>query len=245
MAWNHASVLIAGYEDDPLIDGMSFLADALFWPTYLASLAGPEDDTMVDDAFGVDREDMADCYRRLTDPVRWPVFQVSLAQDHEINVIFRNFEEDMGVDFVFCPAGGGGSLQLATLEGHFRGPGLSWPDLAAVSGSPPSDYGVVDPAARLLLLLPAMGDGDLPATAAPMVASALAACGAGSASQQLADALLDDHPMWDLPHWRRDKEGAIVCDGQWSRRNPDAAGAFTPSEALEISLALRSRPTPL
>ncbi|MFJ9839144.1 hypothetical protein ACIRYZ_01530 [Kitasatospora sp. NPDC101155] len=53
----------------------------------------------------------------------------------------------------------------------------------------------------LLLLLPILGDAELPADATATVASALAAIGTPSeATAALAEALLD-HPFWDGETW--------------------------------------------
>jgi hypothetical protein len=33
--------------------------------------------------------------------------------------------------------------------------------------------------------------------------------------------LTEDDALWDLPHWRRDGAGNLVCDGEYSPRNPE------------------------
>lgn len=229
-------VLIAGYENDPLVDGAPFLMESLFWPTYLVSTVAIYDDTMVNAAFGVDHEDVMSYYRRLTNKSRWPVFRIGLRDGHEIDVIYRNLDGDMGIDFVLCRTGGEHPLHLAALEGHHSGPGLSWPELVAGATFPDVSYGVVEPDARLLLLLPAFGDADPPETAAVMVATALASRGARSGAAALAEALLADSELW--PRWRRQSDGVLVCNGRYSRRNPEARGGFPPDDLREISSAL-------
>jgi len=232
-------VLIGGwYADDPLVDGTPFLTEPLFWPTYLASTVAVYDDRMVTAAFEVDHDDVMNCYRRLTDESRWPVFRMGLPDGHEIDVIYRNLPGESGVDIVMCRPGGEYPLRLATLEAHHTGPGLSWPELFAAANFSAAPFGVVEAPARLLLLLPALGDVDLPDEATDLVAAALTSRGAGPRATELAEALLADPHLW--PRWRRQSDGALVCDGRYSRRNPEARGAFSPADLLEVSSALQS-----
>lgn len=67
--------------------------------------------------------------------------------------------------------------------------------------------------------------------------AALTRCGAGSGAGELAEWLLEDPEEW--PHWRQQSDGALVCDGRYSRRNPEGRAAHSPADVLEISSALR------
>lgn len=224
-----------GYEQDPLIDGAAFLSDPLFWPTYLSSMLMPQDDSFVTEAFGVEVED---CYeysdRRLRDPDAWPVFQLGLRDGHEVNVVYFNLPREYFCDFLLCRPGGKHALRLATVGGHEMRPGLSWPELGTTADFSGAPYGVVEPNARLLLLLPAFGDRDLPPEATARVAAALTSCGAGTRVDHLAAYLLENLPR---PTWRH-VNGVRVSDGRYSMRNPDGPAGLAPADLLEISTAL-------
>ncbi|MDZ5446055.1 hypothetical protein U2F26_25535 [Micromonospora sp. 4G57] len=230
-------MLITGYENDPLVDGSQFLTDSLFWPTYLSDTMTSHDDSLVTAPFEVDQEDCWNYYERLTDPDAWPVFRLGLREGHEIDVVYRNVTGAGSTEFVLCRSGGEYKLDLANVGGREFRPGLSWPELMAAADWSGTPYGVVEPDARLLLLLPAFGDADLPAEATAMVTAALTSCGAGPGARELAEWLLEDPEEW--PHWRQQSDGALVCDDRYSRRNPEGPAAHSPADLLEISLALR------
>ncbi|MFG3171014.1 hypothetical protein [Streptomyces sp. NPDC048200] len=94
-------------------------------------------------------------------------------------------------------------LRPASIEGHFSGPGLSWPELPPVAGSaPPGAEGVLDPGTRLPLLLPAFGDADVPTEeAVRRIADALTGAGMAAEAAPGAAVRLLDHPFWDGPTW--------------------------------------------
>lgn len=231
-------MLIPGYEKDPLVDGAQFLTDSLFWPTYLSDTMASHDPSLVAAAFEVDEADCLNYFDRLTDPDAWPVFRLGLRDGHEIDVVYRNLTGDMGTEFVLCRSGGEYKLDLANVGGHEFRPGLSWPELVAAATWSGAPYGVVEPDPRLLLLLPAFGDADLPAEATAMVKAALTTCGAGSGAAELAEWLLEEPEGW--PQWRQQSDAALVCDDRYSRRNPEGPAAHSPADLLEISSALRA-----
>ena len=228
-------MLITGYDNDPLVDGVPFMSKSLFRPTYLASTVAVYDDTLVNAAFEVEHQEVMNYYRRLTDESRWPVFRMGLPDGHEIDVVYRNLPGEKGVDIVMCRPGGEHPLHLTTLEAHYSGPGLSWSELIFASSFSEASFGVVERDARLLLLLPALGDADLPGDAPSVLTATLRNCGAGSEAASLAETLLADPEEW--PRWRH-VDGVLVNDGRHSRRNPGARGAFGPDDLREISSAL-------
>ncbi|WP_078851373.1 hypothetical protein [Streptomyces sp. NRRL S-237] len=60
---------------------------------------------------------------------------------------------------------------MATIDGHHAGPGPSSRELAHIAATPdPEATGVHAPGVRLLLLLPALDDADLPSEATRLVA---------------------------------------------------------------------------
>lgn len=73
--------------------------------------------------------------------------------------------------------------------------------------------------ARLLLLLPALGDLGITDEAVAAVVSALKRYGAPQDCQVLARRLLSGHPMWGAAPWQFDPDEHLwLCDGHYSRR---------------------------
>jgi hypothetical protein len=229
-------VNIAGYEDFPLIDGSPFMEDPLFWPTYLSALVTPTEEALVSDAFGVSEQDCEAFYDRITDSEAWPVFRLGLSDGHEIDVIFWNLPGDYNIDVVMCRRGGTHPLELAILAGHQFIPGLSWAEMVTAAQWTGAPYGVVDPIARLLLMIPAFGDRDVPDDAAQTLTNALTTCGAGAGVDDVVEYMLRKRG-WRV-HWRRNGDGALVNNGRYSRRNPDGPANLEPADLFEVSTAL-------
>ncbi len=82
------------------------------------------------------------------------------------------------------------------------GPGLVWGEPVPTALPPPvTGRGIAYPYARLLLLLPVLGDADLPAQATAIVACARAIVGSSpDAAATLAETLFD-HPFWRGEKW--------------------------------------------
>jgi hypothetical protein len=57
----------------------------------------------------------------------------NLGYGAELAVVFRNLDEDSGIDFLVLPPDGGDAIEIAALDGHQTGPGFSWTELAAVA----------------------------------------------------------------------------------------------------------------
>jgi len=214
---------IKGYEG-PLVDGGALLSDRLFWPAYLFDMTGAEHIDLLQPAFGVTEKDLEPLVDHLCDRERWPVLTIPLPGDCAIRVVYHNFEGEEGIDFLLDGPAWESALQITNVSGHFQGPGLSWPELVRLSAR--ADTGPLAPAQRMVLLLPMLGDTGLPDDAASTLNGALTACGAtGAAVEELAGALLDEGlHLWTAARWRRDGDDLVVCDGQYSPRNP--AGPF-------------------
>ncbi|MEW2040555.1 hypothetical protein AB0885_26365, partial [Streptomyces sp. NPDC005534] len=133
-----------------------------FWPAYY----GPTWDAFAEEPelFGADGADVdaaAEALYGTADP--WPAYRLPLAGGHVLWIVHRNHPDDSGTDYLITHPAWSRPGHLASIEGHFSGPGLSWPELSAVAGSaPPGAEGVLDPGTRLLLSLPAFGDADAP-----------------------------------------------------------------------------------
>ncbi|MFC4853660.1 hypothetical protein [Actinophytocola glycyrrhizae] len=229
-------MLIPGYEGGPLIDGSDFLSELLFWPNHLGScLRGEESQAL---AFGPDWDAAKDVYRRVSDGERWPVFSVHLLAGPVIHVVYRNLDDDIGVDYLVHHPEWGDAVPVAVDDGHFMGPGLSWRELVAVADQPVSG-GVADADARLLLLFPMLGDADVPEAAAARLASALSTLTVVEEPAELAVLLLRNQGQWEQANWRQGN-GVWVCDGRHSCRNPSSGFALPAPRMAQISNALNS-----
>ena len=221
--WDDGGVIIPGYLDgyeppfarSPLVDGSAVMSSALFWPAFLLTVGGSKS---APDAFDSDLADLDELLDRFEDPDRWPVFSIPLAGHTRLHVIMRNVEDDCGIDYVLEPGAGAGSIPLAALEGHFRGPALAWPELLTAAHQPDEAH---TPAERLLLLLPACADLDRPSAAADVVAAALTAVGARHDERQVSGELLDDRRFWTSCEWV-EVGGVLSCAGSHSYRAPDS-----------------------
>ncbi|MEV6967873.1 hypothetical protein AB0M47_22460 [Hamadaea sp. NPDC051192] len=233
-------MMIPGYLDafrpalDPsmLLDATPWLDQPAVWPALLWAVGGAS--TAVN-AFDVDPADTDVMLTQLSAPGGWPVFTVKLASGHHLHLVWRNLAEDAGWDYLMAPAVLTDSIPLAMLEGHFRGPGLTWPELVIVANQGTT---ALDRAQRLLLALPALGDIDLPEEAVAIVVDAVTAVGAVRHQLEVAEELLEaSRRFWGRPQWA-DLDGVPTCLGQHSLRGADAAV----EGRLAIAAALRQQP---
>ena len=186
-----------------------------FWAAHLLR-QGYDEETVLS-GFGIDEDAARALFEQLSDPSRWPTFRLPLDGGWALSTVYRNFDEDEGVDYLL-EMDDDQCVRLCALEGSFQGPGLSWGELRGVQAAEcpaPAD-------ARLLMFLPMSGEADTADAARPIVAEALRRLGATGDVDELADALTEDHPMWDLPRWHPDAEGNLLCDGEYSPRNPES-----------------------
>ena len=234
--------MLGGYEDGfeyladfqaVAYDGRELLQRPAFWATYLGRWV--DDDELPPRVWDVDGSEFRDMQDVLQDPEAWPVFTVDLG-DASIAVVGRNLEDDEGVDFLLLPADGGAHILLAALEGHQQGPGISWPELVEVARRTP------DPDATLLLLVPMLGDVEAANDAAQRhLVTALRAVGGGDEAPELARMLATEPYLWESANWSVTADGAALCDGEMSPRNPDGPFALPPEALRTISQALTRR----
>jgi hypothetical protein len=206
-------VKIPGYENDPLIDGVHLLDERSFWPVHLLQCTRGEPGELCS-TFGVEEADLWQFYDRTSDEQQWPVFSISLPSRHVLHVVYRNIAGDAGYDYVLHRPDWAATVWLATIDGHFRGPGLCWPELLAAARTGTGAGQLAAPEARMLLLLPVMADDELPADAEARLAGALTACGATGDARGLARAVLNDQGLWGPRHWRFE-HGSRVTDSPW------------------------------
>ncbi|MFD6419060.1 hypothetical protein [Streptomyces sp. NPDC060194] len=216
---------IPGYEGGPLTYPGDLLHEPLFWLGHLVSCAHGEDAAEL--LFGADLDAAGELQRRIREEARWPAFLVPLAGDHRLWVVYRTFPGENGTDYLLHHPDWDLAETLAVDDGHFMGPGLSWPELVAAADRTPPGGSTDDPDARLLLLLPALGDDAVPSEAAARLATALRALTAVDDPDALAIALLDGQGAPGPASWTTSPHGFTVNDGAYSFRNP--ANGFAPS----------------
>ncbi|MER7850316.1 hypothetical protein ABTZ03_41025 [Kitasatospora sp. NPDC096077] len=251
-------MLIDGYDGDPLVAGEELLSHPGFWATYLMWMCETEEDEPSAEWFGADEADADAAYEALTADGNWPVFRIPFGGGHTAVVMSRNLPDDSGTEyFVTHPDWQPGRHgHLATVDGHQAGPGLSWPELIHIADTADRTApGVHDRHARLLLLLPALGDGDAPAEAAGVIAEALVQVGAPADEAPRVAALFLDNSLWEAAHWSRPGEsplsggeqqpfgGILRCDGPYSPRfGIQLAQGITWQQAEQLALALGTWP---
>ncbi|MFD7444763.1 hypothetical protein [Streptomyces sp. NPDC059909] len=224
------------YSSSPVVDGLPLLEEPAFWAAHLVDLY----EGLPVESFGVDAADAGAMLERLYDRSAWPMFTVPLTGGHTVLVHYNSGEEYTSTDyFLHHPDWWTNDLVLASADEDRIGPGLCWPELVALLDAPAGHDGVTDRHARLLLLLPVLGDADVPAEAVSLVAEALMAHGAPPSCEPLARRLLQGHPAWGAAPWFFDAdERSWICEGEHSpRRTP--LGDHLPDEqraALERCL---------
>ncbi|MFG2332716.1 hypothetical protein ACGFMM_24220 [Streptomyces sp. NPDC048604] len=252
---------IDGSEADLMVPGDDLLALPGFWAACLMWLCQTEEDEPEPAWFGVDGADVDAAYEALSDPERWPVFRVPFGGGHTVIVSACNLPDDSGTEyFVTHPAWGRRRGHLATLDGHYAGPGLAWNELLHIARTPDLQApGLHDPDARLLLLLPVLGDDQLPPDAGGIVRDALVRVGVPACeAPRVSEALLVDHPFWEPAGWvlpsssplsgasSSDDEafdGILLCDESYSPRfGVRLAQGITEEQTRALARALGTWP---
>ncbi|SDK00775.1 hypothetical protein [Streptomyces indicus] len=225
---------IPGYEGGPLVQGDAYMSNPLFWPVHLGAGLRGEDAQRA--AFGADWDAARELLSALSAQDAWPVFTVPLPSGHTIHIVYRNYEGERGVDYLIHHQTWPEAESLAAVDGHFMGPGISWPELLSTARRPAAD-GPDGFDARLLLLFPALGDADIPEEATGLLTAALAALTVIEEPAEVADILVENQGLWTSAQWRWEG-GAWINDGGHSYRNPGNAFALPTERLLEISDAL-------
>jgi hypothetical protein len=188
--------------------------------------------------FGADYKAVGDFHRQLFEQAAWPTFTVPLADDHRLHIVYRTLSDDPGIDYLLHHPGWNQAEVVAQDDGHFMGPGLSWPELVAAADNALPGGSTTDRDARLLLLLPAFGDDDVPDDAADRLAGALRARTGVEDPESLASALLEDQGAPGPARWTTAGHGFSVNDGEYSFRNPANGFAPTVERLSQVASAL-------
>ncbi|WP_146067900.1 hypothetical protein [Streptomyces sp. Ru72] len=222
------------YSSAPVVDGLPLLGEPGFWAAHLVDPC----EGVSPEAFGVDAADAGAMLERLHDKSAWPVFEVPLEGGFSIVLHYNSGEEYTSTD-CFLVRPGSSDAVLASTDQDRIGPGLCWPELAAILHAPDGAAGVTDSYARLLLLLPVLGDTGTPAEAVNVVAGALIAQGAPEGCAPLAQRLLGGHPMWGAQPWSFDREErSWLCDGEHSPRTVPLGDHLPRQQRAELEASL-------
>ncbi|MEU4034610.1 hypothetical protein [Streptomyces collinus] len=227
---------IPGYGAGPFARRPELLDECLFWLGHLNHYAQSAE--AEDLLFGADYYAGGEFQSQIFARADWPAFTIPLGAGHRLHVIYRTFEEDEGIDYLLHHPDWDAAATLAVDEGCFLGPGLSWPELVAAADNALPGGTTIDPQARLLLLLPALGDDAIPDDAADRLAAALRARTRVEAPEPLAAALLEDQGLWGPAHWTMTKSGIRVNDGKYSLRNPANHFALPAAPQARVAAAL-------
>ncbi|ROR46651.1 hypothetical protein EDD39_4935 [Kitasatospora cineracea] len=211
------------------------LDEPLFWLGHLCSWARGEG--VEEMLFGADYEAAEEFHRGLSGRAEWPVFTVPVAAGR-LHVVHRNAEGDVGTDYLLHHPDWDRAELLARDDGHFMGPGLSWPELTAAADNGLPGGSTVDADSRLLLLLPACGDTAVPAEAAGRLAAALRARTAVEEPERLAAALLEGQGPCGPVSWSVVGDGPRISDGRYSFRNPANPFALSADRLVRVAAAL-------
>ncbi|MGW7074733.1 hypothetical protein [Streptomyces sp. NPDC054866] len=227
---------IPGYEGGPLTYQAGLLDEPLFWLGHLYSCTHSEEAAEL--LFGADYDAAGEFQRRLWERAEWPAFTVPLAAEHCLHVVYRTFADDTGIDYLLHHPDWDQAELLARDDGHFMGPGLSWPELMAAADNALPGGSTNDPHARLLLLLPAFGDDAVPDGAVGRLADALRSRTGVDDPEALASALLEGQAAPGPAHWTTAMHAFSVNDGEYSFRNPANRFALSPDRLARVATAL-------
>ena len=209
-----AELAVHGYELPPgtsVVDANALIHQPGFWPAYLGAFAPAES---VDAAFAVDGASAVE--RAMRNQQRWPAISLRLAPAgrgqhwYWLRIVYRNFPGDAGIDFLVTSDLGGSAVTIACVDGHFRGPGVCWAELQALTDMPDE---VWRPEQRRLLALPLLGDADVPTEARATIADALRSVGATGDVEELAGNCLDGQSTWQI------RQGVRMCLGRHALRH--------------------------
>ncbi|MFG2951800.1 hypothetical protein [Streptomyces adustus] len=228
---------IPSYHDGPFGLPPELLDERLFWMGHLYSCAQGEAGGLLFGQ-GYAWADHRAYQERLWQRADWPVFTIPLAAGHQLRVVYRTVPDEAGVDYRVSHPDWERTELLARDDGHFMGPGLSWPDLLAAADNGLPGGTTTDPHARLLLLLPAFGDAAAPQEAVDRLAAALHARLGVQAAVPLATAMLEVQGLTGPVRWAAAEDGTRINDGRYSFRNPDNDFALPGDRLARVSAAL-------
>ncbi|MDH6143826.1 MULTISPECIES: hypothetical protein [Kitasatospora] len=236
------TVRIPPYSDDDLVAGEHLAGDPAFWLAHLLITLGSLSEDVTE--YGVETSRFEELMERLGDPEQPPtVLRVPFAGGHQACAVYVNDEDESNIDFIVQHPAWGRLGWLGQHGPHGSGNGLSWRELTKLAAGAPDGTpdGLSDPAQRLLLLLPVLGDAATPAAeAVETVARAIVEVGLRpDTAGELAAYLLNVPGLSRQPVWTVTPESPIrVCDSDYSPRRIPLALGITPAQAQALAEAL-------
>ncbi|MEU0434186.1 hypothetical protein ABZ153_21575 [Streptomyces sp. NPDC006290] len=233
-----ALVIPEYYEDVELVAGEQLAGDPAFWLAHVLLTMGDQGEQP--DRYGVASSAYDAMEDRLGDTEQpWPVLRVPFDGGHTAYVVYANSEDMSDIEFFVRHPAWGRLGFLGDCGGDHAGPGLSWNELTTLAASTPDGgEGLSDPSQRLLLLLPMLGDADMPEETTDVVARALVHCGIrADAAHELAAAVLPDpgqEPRWTVT----DDSPIAVCSAPYSARRVPIALGITSEQTQALADAL-------
>jgi hypothetical protein len=194
-----------------------------------------------------DEEALEEMLQRLSDAeAPWPVLRVPFGGGHTAIAVYANYEDENNVEFAVRHPAWGRLGHLGNFGPEGAGPGLSWAELTTIAANVPENAsaadGLIDPAQRLLLLLPMLGDVATPTDAWSVVAEAMSRCGipedaAVRLAKELVGTSTEDHQI--KPSWTVGEDSPVpVCSSNYSPRRIPLALGITPDQAQALAAAL-------
>lgn len=223
------------YPTDSTFDGSSLVGEPGFWPAYYLNQS-VDDEELVTRVWDVSLSTVRDMQARLARAEAWPRFEVRIGEGVKISVIHRNFPDDPGVDYFLIPGPSRDPIRMATLEGNYQGPGISWQEIKGVAsaGCTPGERAV-----RLLLLGPMLGDVEAEDEGErEVLTEALRSTGGSIGAAELAHLIVADNLQWEPAQWRETHDGLTLCDAPSSPRSLDGP-TLSPFELKVVSDLLR------
>lgn len=226
-----------------LVAGEDLAREPAFWLAHLMLTVGdPSEDP---ERYGVDASVYEEMTEHLSNPeAPWPALRVPFKGGHTAYAVYANFDDANNVDFFVRHHEWGRVGYLGQCGADEAGPGLSWTELATLAeAAQDSGEGLTDSSQRLLLLLPMLGDAEMPSEAIHIVAQALTHCGIRpDAADELATVLAGDQEADSEPRWTVTADSPIaVCSSPHSPRHIPLALGITPTQAQALADALNGR----
>ncbi len=210
-----------------LFDAWALMDRPGFWAAHFYDVIDDED--LLAEVWQVGPDVIEEAGDLLTDRGAWPLFEIELGGGAALAAIYRNFEDELGVDYLLSTGREGAWIEIANIEGHFRGPGISWPELVRVSRRQPPE----EQARTLLLLAPILGDLEAEQNL-DVIADALRSCGALREVEPLAGLIASENAFFETARWSTTPDGLTVCDAHHARRT----SAMPPDELRAVTNAL-------
>lgn len=230
------SAQITGHQGRPLGQHSELLDEKYFWMGHLCSWGAQAGGLLFGP--GYSWAEHRTFQQRLWHWAVRPTFTIPLTSGHRLHIAYRGGRDEARVEYLVHNPEWERDVMVARDDGHFMGPGLSWPNLLAATENGLSGGTTTDPHTRLLLLLPAFGDAGTPQDGLERLAAALRARLGSPDAESLAAAMIDTQGLTGPVRWTTTGDGVEINDGEYSLRNPTSSFALTGDHLIRASAAL-------